>query len=105
LALEAAADHTRAREARQAGERRVLDCRAAEEEALVLARLRNEPKPARQRARRAPPECRAVGERDGPGLQLRGAEERARELRAARADEAGDADDLACPNDEAGVVD
>ena len=99
----------RARAERRAsrGERHVLDHRAAEDEAVVLARLRDHREAARARLRRG-----LLADASAPDASLTsaaldpvGAEDRARELGAAGADEAGEADDLARADVEGDVVD
>ncbi len=95
LPLAGAPDDPERAQRRQTRERRVLDRRAAEDEPCVLARLGDEGEPGAEAAAWAAAEALARRELDRPRLELARAEERERELRAAGADEAGDAEDLA----------
>src|SRR5262249_9678995 len=103
-ALAAPPDDARGAQVAEARERRVLQRRAAVYEPVVLARLGDQREPGAEAPPRAPAEAPAAGEHDLAGLDLRRAEDGPRQLRAARADEPREPEDLAGAQLEAHAV-
>ena len=95
LALALLVDHARLDEARQDGEREILAHRHVRHDAVGLAVLAAIAQPAGNSVRRLLQRDRLAVEPDRPGVGGIGAEDRARGLRAAGAEQAGEADDLA----------